>query len=486
MTGGSSNTLWDAGDAARATGGENSAPWSAKGVSIDTRTLAVGDLFVALGGPNFDGHDFVAQAAANGAAAAVVERRRMEGLSGSVPGLALLGVDDTMAALQDLAAAARARSGARIIGVTGSVGKTGTKEALRLALGGQGRVSATDGNLNNHWGLPLSLARMPAEADFGIFEMGMNHPGEIAPLSQLARPQVAVITEIAHVHSEFFDSLDAIADAKAEIFTGLETDGAAVLNRDSDKFPRLAEHARNGGVGRIISFGADAGADVRLLDCEMSEEGSTVRADCLGETVDYRLGVPGRHWVSNSLAVLAAVRAAGADVARGARELVHMRSLKGRGERHRLPVAGGEFVLIDESYNASPPSMTAAIRVLAQAEPAGAGRRVAMLGDMLELGDRAEPLHAALAETLRECGIDQVFTAGQHMSVLWDKLPAAMRGGHASTAAKLVPMATVAVRDGDVVMVKGSLGSRMGQVVDALLAMDGDAAGDAPKVVNGE
>ena len=486
MTGTRRQPIWMAEAAAEATNGVTSGDWQASGVSIDTRTLREGDLFIALSGPNFDGHDYVLSALENGGAAAVVQADKAPGFRSTSPNSSLLEVADTMAALEDLGRAARQRSSARIIAVTGSVGKTGTKEALKLAFGTQGRVSATEGNLNNHFGLPLSLARMPENTEFGIFEMGMNHPGEIAPLSSMARPDVAVITEIAEVHSEYFDGLAQISDAKAEIYTGMGATGIAVLNLDSMQFERLADQARGQGVGRIITFGQHGDADMRLLGIDRRSNGSAVRAACFGDEIEYRIGVAGGHWVLNSLGVLGAVYAAGADVEKAAAALADMRGLKGRGQRHEVTYAEGTFVLIDESYNASPTSMTAAIEVLGQGEVVAGGRRIAVLGDMLELGNRSEELHAELAGVLDANGIDQVFTAGQFMSALWDLLPAEVRGGHACAAKKLAPIVTAAVAPGDLVMVKGSLGSQTRVIVDALLSLGTQATGDTRQVVNGK
>ncbi len=477
--------LWTHVEAALATDGASSGEWSAHGVSIDTRSLQPGDLFIALHGPNFDGHEFAAAAAASDAAAIVADQAKAADISRVAAGTPVLSVADTMTALEKFAGAARGRAHARIVAVTGSVGKTGTKEALRLALQGQGTVSATEGNLNNHWGLPLSLARLPADADFGIFEMGMNHPGEIAPLSALARPHVAVITEVVDVHAEFFASTTEIADAKAEIFTGMDGQGTAILNRDNPLFGHLQGRADDEGVGRVLSFGAHADADAHLDRCALFGDASDVTATIMGNRLDYRVAVPGRHWVLNSLAVLTAVHALGADVEAAAASLANLSAMKGRGNRHVISFDGGTFTLIDESYNASPASMRAAIGVLANDVTAGTGRRVAVLGDMLELGGKSERLHQELAESLTENAIDVVFTAGQYMSALWDALPAHMRGGHVSVANKLVPMVTAAVRNGDVVMVKGSLGSRMGQIVEALSALH-HHGGRVPQAANGE
>ncbi len=469
--------LWTDAQADAATGGRSTAPWAANGVSIDSRSLAPQDLFVALQGPSFDGHDFIAKAFEGGAAAALSHRRPASGAS---PGPLLL-VDDTMAALRGLGQAARARSRARFIGVTGSVGKTSTKEALARCLRAQAPTAASAASLNNHWGLPLSLSRLPHDAVYGIFELGMNHPGEIRDLTGLLRPDVALITNIEAVHIGHFDSVEQIADAKAEIFEGMPPDGTAVLNRDSPHFARLAEKARAAGVGRIIGFGRDAAAEARLIDCGLEATGSRVEAEILGARLSYRVGLPGSHWVANSLAVLATVAAAGADVARAADELAGIEAVAGRGLRGEIDLPEGSFTLIDDSYNANVNSMCAAFEVLGKAVVGPAttgptttgrgGRRIAILGDMLELGARAREMHLALAQPLRDAGVDLVLTCGPEMAALQDALPAALRGGHAADSAALAPIATATLAAGDVVLIKGSLGSRMKLLVEALSDM---------------
>ncbi len=459
--------LWTGIAVVEATGGRptqaDPSAWQASGVSIDSRTVAPGDLFVAIRGDRHDGHRFTAEAFAAGAAAAIVDSP-VEGLAPDAP---LVWVEDTTEALRALARAARTRSNARICGITGSVGKTGTKDALTRALSAQGKTHASAGNLNNHWGLPLSLARLPADARFAVFEMGMNHAGEIAALTRLARPHVSIITAIAPVHLEFFESIEGIADAKAEIFEGMDSSGVAVLNADDDFFERLRTAAAVRGIATILSFGAGPGCDARLVSLDAGAMGSTLRAEVAGKTVDYRLDMPGEHWARNSLAVLAAAHALGADTAAAAAALAGLEPAEGRGQRFSAPVDGGTVTVIDESYNASPPAMRAALRVLA-GTPADGGRRIAVLGDMLELGEAGGVLHAALAEEINSLDIDLVFTAGPLMARLDRALPEARRGGHAGTAEKLVPMLLYGLRPGDVLSVKGSLGSRMGRVIDAL------------------
>jgi UDP-N-acetylmuramoyl-tripeptide--D-alanyl-D-alanine ligase len=462
--------LWTDAEAVAATGGRASAPFSAGGVSIDTRTLAQGDLFCAIEGVSQDGHRYVSAAFKAGAAAALVQKGRIASPEGPV-----LEVDDTLEALRALGRAARTRSKARIAAVTGSVGKTGTKEALRTVLAAQAATHASEGSLNNHWGAPLSLARMAREAAYGIFELGMNHPGEITPLTQLVRPHVALITWIAPAHTAFFKSVAEIADAKAEIFTGMK-DGIAVLPRDSEYFERLRAAALKAGIARVISFGAHKAAEARLVDADLNSTQSTVTADMLGTRLRYAIGSPGQHWVANSLAVLATAQALGADLAKAAAALAQVQPPKGRGARHRVVLANGNgngraFTLIDESYNASPEAVRAALATLALAAPEPGGRRIAVLGDMRELGDEADALHAALAPAFVAAKVDQVFTCGTHTAALDAALPKAIRGAHAPDSAALQPEVVRAVRPGDVVMVKGSLGSRMTPIVQALLAL---------------
>jgi UDP-N-acetylmuramoyl-tripeptide--D-alanyl-D-alanine ligase len=467
---GQETALWTADAAAAATGGVSTGRWRANGVSIDSRTVVPGDLFVALSGPSFDGHAFVAAALAAGAAAAVVARRP-QGLAPDAP---LLMVGDTLAALEALGRAARARFAGRVVAITGSVGKTGTKEALFRCLAAQAPSYATAGSLNNHWGVPLSLARLPAGDRFGVFELGMNHAGEIGPLSAMVRPDVGLITTIEPAHLEFFASVEAIADAKAELFEGMvpAADATAILNRDNPQFERLQAAARARGLGRIWSFGSDERAEGRLLDCSLEADGSAVTAELGGERLRYRLSLPGRHWVTNSLAVLLAVRAVGADLAAAAATLGRLPPVKGRGTRQRIGSASGGFDLIDESYNASPAAMAAAFQVLGRVEPGAGGRRIAVLGDMRELGSHADALHGGLAAPLVAAGVDRVYCCGPHMAALVRALPAALRGGYAEDSAALVPLVTAAVGGGDVVLVKGSAGSRMGAVVTALAGLD--------------
>jgi len=439
-------------------------PADVSGISIDSRSIGKGEAFFAIKGDNRDGHDFVDAALKSGAGLAVVSRAQ----AARFPEAPLLIVEDVLEALRDLARAARTRTQAKVIAVTGSVGKTGTKEALRLALASDGETHVSAASYNNHWGVPLSLARCPQGAKYAVLEIGMNHAGEITPLTKLVRPHLAIITAIEPVHLEYFGSLEKIADAKAEIFSGIEPGGAAVLNRDNVQYVRLAAAATAAGVARIVTFGEQKDAEARLLRVSLQADSSTIEARILGENVTYKLGAPGRHVVHNSLAVLAAVALVGADLALAALALVNLRPAAGRGARARLRLPGGSALLIDESYNANPASMVAAIELLGQAPVKKSGRRIAVLGDMLELGPAGPELHRALAAPLTAAGVDLVFCSGPLMRSLWEALPSGRRGGYAETAAALELAVLDAIRDGDAVMVKGSLGSKMGPIVKAL------------------
>ncbi|MFL6931312.1 MAG: UDP-N-acetylmuramoylalanyl-D-glutamyl-2,6-diaminopimelate--D-alanyl-D-alanine ligase [Xanthobacteraceae bacterium] len=435
------------------------------GISIDSRTIQRGEAFFAIEGDARDGHDFVAAALAAGAGLAVVARGKRDIMPANAP---LMVVPDVLAALTDLAQASRARSNARIVAVTGSVGKTGTKEALRLALGQCGVTHASVASYNNHWGVPLSVARMPANTQLAVFEIGMNHAGEITPLTRLVRPHVAVVTAVEPVHLEYFGSLEAIADAKAEIFLGLEPGGAAIINRDNSQYERLKRAAASAGA-RIGSFGEHAEADARVLKMSRHAQSSGVEARILGAELTYKLGAPGRHVVLNSLAVLAAASLAGADLALAGLALAGLEPPTGRGQRIALGLTGGgSALLIDESYNANPASMRAALALLGQAHIGSEGRRIAVLGDMLELGEASAELHRGLLEPVLANDIDLVFCAGPLMKALWDALPSERRGGYAESAAALEAQVVGTIADGDAMMVKGSLGSKMGPIVKAL------------------
>lgn len=460
-----SDPLWTFEAVLAATGGkcEGGAAPDITSVSIDSRTIEPGALFVAIRGENNDGHDYVAKAFEAGTAAALVAD------DAKVGGAPLVRVPDTLRAMEKLGEAARARSEAKIIAVTGSVGKTGTKEALRLALAPSGKVHASRKSYNNHWGVPLTLSNFSADADFGVFEVGMNHPGEITPLTKFIRPHVAIVTTVEPVHLEFFNSVEDIAEAKAEIFAGLEPGGTAILNRDNLHFALLERRAREAGAERIVAFGAGENADARLVSMTEGPEGSQVEAVIEGRTYYFLIGAPGRHLVMNALAVLAAVKTVGGDMAAATDALAHYRAQAGRGARETVAVAGGGTVeIVDESYNANPASMRAALAAMGGSGATRKGRLIAVLGDMLELGEGSPQLHAELAGPVEDAGIDIVFACGPHMRSLYDALPQSRRGGYAKTSEGLAEAVIASVKAGDVVMVKGSLGSRMGPLVEAL------------------
>jgi UDP-N-acetylmuramoyl-tripeptide--D-alanyl-D-alanine ligase len=458
------SALWTSAEIEAATLGEATAPFSGTGISIDTRTLKPGDLFVALAGEARDGHDFV-RAALDAKAAAALVSRIPEGLKENAR---LLRVANTLRALEDLGRASRARSHAKIVGVTGSAGKTTTKEMLRLALGALGSTHASASSYNNHWGVPLSLAAMPRETEFGVFEIGMNHFGEIRALVGLVKPHVALVTTIAPAHLEFFGSCEAIADAKSEIFEGVLAGGAAVLPADSPYADRLQARAKQAGVSRIVAFGEAAGADARVLSMSETDSGMKVEADVLGRTVHFRMHATGAHLASNAVGALLAVGMLDGEVLNAAAALSDFTALKGRGARTRVPFGNGHIELIDESYNANPASMAAALDVLARTQPHSSGRRVAVLGDMLELGSDAPALHTGLAANIESAHVHLVFANGRNMRALYDALPASRRGAYAETSDDLAPLLTAALHPGDVVLVKGSLGSRMAVIVEAL------------------
>jgi UDP-N-acetylmuramoyl-tripeptide--D-alanyl-D-alanine ligase len=463
----SESALWTIDAMAQAMGAERQGalPQSISGLSIDTRSIGPGEAFFAIAGDNRDGHDFVTAALAAKAALAVVAADRRGQFPADAP---LLIVPNVLGGLRDLAKASRKRTQAKVIGVTGSVGKTSTKEALRLALSKDGETHASVASYNNHWGVPLSLARCPAAAHYAVFEMGMNHEGEIEPLSRLVRPHVAIITTIAPVHLEYLGSLTKIADAKAEIFFGLEPDGAAVLNRDIAQFAHLKRRAKEANVARVVSFGEHEEADARLIKYSLHPRCSTVEARILGTDVSYKISAPGRHLVMNSLAVLAAAELAGADLALAALALAGLVPVSGRGAPIPIDLPGGSALLIDDSYNANPASVDAALAVLGQAPVGPRGRRIAVLGDMLELGPKGRALHRGLVDSVLANAIDLVFCCGPLMRALWQALPAGRRGGYAEDSTALEAQVLPAIRAGDAVMVKGSLGSRMAPIVKAL------------------
>ncbi len=471
--------LWTSADAVAATGGRSTMDWQATGVSIDTRTLQPGDLFVALKDVR-DGHDFVAAALAKGAAAALVSRIP-EGLSADAP---LLVVGDVLNALEDLGRAGRARATARVVGVTGSVGKTSTKEMLRVVLGGQGRVHAAEASYNNHWGVPLTLARMPVDADFAVIEIGMNHPGEIAPLARLARPHVVMITTVAPAHLEAFASLDGIAHEKAAILDGLEPGGVAVLPADLPVSHILMAKAAEVGA-KTFTFGEISGSTYRMAQVQIGNEATVVQADCAGKPFLYKVMSPGRHFAANGLGALAVADALGLDPVIAATDLGRWLPPAGRGTRERIVldvVDETAFDLIDDAFNANPASMRASLEVLIAATPEdgrGAkakGRRIAILGDMLELGPTESALHAAIAETPGLAAVDTIHCVGPRMKALHALLPRAQRGDWVETATELLPRARSLIDAGDIILIKGSKGIKVSLVVDALRKLGQPAA----------
>jgi UDP-N-acetylmuramoyl-tripeptide--D-alanyl-D-alanine ligase len=471
--------LWTQAEAVAATGGKGPPGWTATGVSIDTRTLQPGDLFVALKDVR-DGHDFVALALEKGAAAALVSRVP-DGVPADAP---LLVVPDVLEALRALGAFARARTGAKVVGITGSVGKTSTKEMLRAILAPQGRTHAAEASYNNHWGVPLTLARMPADTEFAVIEIGMSHPGEIAPLARLARLDVAMVTTVAPAHLEAFDSVEGIAHEKASIFDGLVPGGVAVLNGDIEWTPVLRSKAATVGVVPL-AFGMAADAEFRLLDARIADDTTVCRALRRGAPMLFKVSTPGKHFALNALGALAVAEALGADPMLAAHDLGRWMPPAGRGQRERITLDTVEetfFDLIDDAFNANPASMSAALDVLIAARPTdgigrvGGGRRIAILGDMLELGPTEGVLHAAIAAHPGLEAVHVIHCVGPRMRALYEALPRRQRGDWVETAAELAPRARSLVDAGDILLVKGSKGSKVSLVVDALRKMGQAAA----------
>ena len=451
-------------------------PEHVTGISIDTRSLTPGEAFFAIKGDVHDGHDFATAAIKAGAGALVVAEGKLPALGRiNAP---LIVVPDVLAALEAAGVAARARSKAKIIAITGSVGKTTTKEAMRQALSACGVVHASDKSFNNHWGVPLTLARMPEDCDYAIFEIGMNHPGEIRSLVRFVRPHIALVTLVAAAHLGHFGSLADIARAKAEIFEGVEPGGHALINRDDRQWKLLAEAARAAGVEHVWGFGTHERATFRLAECRLDAEGSAIVVKIAGRDVAAAIGAPGRHVAQNATAVLGAAYLAGADVDAAARALAGFKAEQGRGRRHRLAHPdGGSFVLIDESYNANPASMVAALGLMASTPTGEGGRRIAVLGDMLELGAHAAALHAGLAGPLREAGADIVLLGGPEMAALAQALSGTAGVEHREDADALKPVLLETVRPGDVVVVKSSKGIGFSKLVEALVKAFPAAAG---------
>ena len=455
--------LWTAGDVALATGGDAQGDFAVDSVTFDSREVIGGELFVALRGETTDGHRFIDMARERGAAGFLVETP-VTGPHVRVP--------DTMAGLEALAAASRARAAeATIVGVTGSVGKTGVKEALRASFErfAPERTHASVKSYNNHTGVPLSLARMHADTRFGVFEMGMNHAGELARLTAQVRPHIAIVTWVASAHREFFATEEAIADAKGEIFAGLEPGGTAVIAYDNPHRDRLIAAARPFAAD-IVTFGTGEGADVRAARFDLRPDRTEMVARLGDETLHFDIGMAGRHWVNNALGVLAVVRAAGADLAMAALALAQLTDLPGRGKRSRVAARGGEAVLIDESYNANPASMAAALAVLGGVAPEGAGRRIAVLGAMRELGRESDAFHAGLAPLVEGAGVARTILVGPEMTALAAALGRGAGTIHVDNAQEALAALRAELAGGDVLLVKGSNSVGLGTLVAGLAA----------------
>jgi UDP-N-acetylmuramoyl-tripeptide--D-alanyl-D-alanine ligase len=462
--------IWTAAEIAKATGGRASHDFTVSLVDIDSRAVTQGSLFVALKGAASDGHKYIASAFDLGAAGVLIHDP--SALDRADRPHVLVG--DTMAALEALANQRRAEITGTVFGITGSAGKTGSKEALRLSFERElpRQVHASVLSYNNHTGVPLSIARCPADVRVCVLEMGMNHAGELTHLSSIARPHIAIITTVASAHREFFKTEEDIADAKAEIFSGLVPGGTAIINRDNRHYARLRATAEKSPAGRIITFGKDHDdADVRALKVARYDNGSGITADVMGDILTYKISQAGDHWVMNSLAVLAAVKAADGDLGLAGLALAEMDGIAGRGRRVTIKTKdGGDALILDEAYNANPASMAAALDVLGSITPKARGRRIAVLADMKELGVESAPFHRALAEPIQKAGVQLLFTLGAEIGVLSDVLP----HQRMDSLGALQEALTTGLRDGDVVLVKGSNSMKLGSVISALSARGGD------------
>ncbi len=461
--------LWTSEDLIAATDGRpfGQMPDGVSGISIDSRTLRPREAFFAIKGDTFDGHDFATAALKAEAGMLVVSEGKLPALGRlSAP---MIVVPDVLEALEKAGAAARARTRARIIAVTGSAGKTSTKEALRHALSTVGSVHAADKSFNNHWGVPLTLARMPQDCDYAVFEIGMSNPGEIRPLAKLVRPHIAIITVIAEAHLGQFRNLDEIARAKAEIFEGIEPGGYAILNRDDPHSKLLGKLAREAGVEHVVGFGENPRAHFKLAGCNLHGDSSAIVAKIGGTEVRAKIGAPGRHIVQNMLAVLGAAYLAGADLEKVTPALANLSAERGRGKRYLLPHPEGVIALIDESYNANPTSMKAALALLGATPVTGDGRRIAVLGDMLELGEQSRQFHAGLAEAVLSEGVDTLFLAGPEMAALAAALPPGFPVEYRASTDELAGLLTREIGPGDAIMIKSSNRLGFSRLVDALI-----------------
>lgn len=458
--------LWTTQDIAKHTAGFCQSDDAVTGISIDTRTLKPGDLFVALKGDFSDGHDYIDTAKQAGAAAALISHD----VECDLP---CIKTEDTLLALRSLGIAARDRSDALRIAVTGSAGKTGTKEMLGIVLAEFGNTHTSVKSYNNHWGVPLTMARMPAQTEYGVFEMGMNHAGEISDLTKLVQPDIAIITTVLPAHIENFENEAGIARAKGEIVDGMKPDGVLILNADNPHYETLQKIGRDHGLTKIFGFGEDPDCDSAITDLKLGADGSKVKANILGEPVKFKLSIPGKHIALNALAVLTAVKVAGLDVERATKILTKAEPIEGRGQRIEVTIEkdAAPITIIDESYNANPAAMQAAFKVLEMCKPKSDGRRIAVLGDMLELGPNGPTMHADLANPLLKAKTDVVYTCGPQMEALFSTLPPPWQGAHEKDSFALCDIVTSAVKPGDVILIKGSLGSKMAYVVEALQNM---------------
>ena len=476
--------LWTFKEVSEALGVPSQAEWQAQGVSIDTRTLSHGDIFVAIRGDRLDGHDYVSNAFENGAAVAIVAAdAKLNDIKG-LDETHLLHVTDTQEALERLGQAARNRMSGKVIAVTGSVGKTTVKEGLGLVFSQIGKTHISQASYNNLWGVPLSLARMPADTEIGVFEIGMNHAGEISPLTRQVRPDIAVITKIANAHIEHFDTLEGIARAKAEIFEGLGGLKTALVPADSEWAALLTQSAKDVGARRVVSFGESDTCDARVISFKLHDHCSCVSAEILGQSVTFRIGAPGHHQIVNAMSILATVQVLEEDLTSAVLSLGEMKAMDGRGRLHNISLSDGELIVIDESYNANPESIVAALKTLGQFPRLGQGRRIAVLGDMKELGGQSDALHKSLVEHIVNTDVDIVFTVGAQMKLLQDALPGGRRGAHATSVDGLISLLKREVHAGDAVMVKGSNSMRLSELVKCLVDLDVKQGFGAPIVQN--
>ena len=454
--------LWKSEDVAEATRGYSEKKWVASGIAIDSRKVKKGDLFFAMPGTRYDGHNFLDNAFQKGAVASLVSDKKLINKKGSY-----LFVSDVPRALNDLALAARKRSRAKVIAITGSVGKTGTKEMLRLALSVCGKVHASEESLNNHVGVPLSLSRLPKDADYSILELGMNHKGEIEKLSKLVCPDIAIITSIEIAHIKFFDSILEIAKAKSEIFLGLKKSGAAIINKDSEGYDLLNLVLKENDIKNIITFGINQGADIRLIDQNVIENSSIIKAIFKNKVLEWEMPIRGEHWVKNSLIVLAVTKILNENPEHVLKGLLNFKVPEGRGNIHKISFEFGNIVLINDSYNANPASMISGIKKLCLISKIG--RKVAVLGDMKELGEMSYYYHKKIADTLLKSEIDLVFTIGDLMKDLFLSLPEKIRGLHNEDVNNLFINLFSKLRANDTILIKGSNSMSMQSIVKKII-----------------